>query len=70
MSTEYQYCEVEHKRMYSRREAGAHINVARKNFRGSDIHKRKTRKITPQRCYLCPHCKHWHLTSSKNPYTG
>lgn len=62
-----EYCEVENKKMYSRREAGEVINSARRNYRGLHL-KKKRAKITPQRCYKCEHCGTFHLTSSKKPH--
>lgn len=53
------------KRAYSRRSAGEAKNRSKSNYVGVG---RKKRKKIPQRCYQCPECGQWHLSSK--PWFG
>lgn len=64
MDDTYEYCEVMHKRCYSKQDAGYTVNFAKK-------HKSNRRTPTgkvPIRYYLCQFCNKYHLTSENKRY--
>ena len=61
---DYEICPASGKICYTALEAQRVVNIAHKRRHSGIKH---CGKLIPERIYKCPHCGHFHTTSSKSP---